>query len=91
MSADLTHFRTAYVGAACLVLAANVLTMVPLPLYGRLVGCAILFCLLPGALLISWIFAAASPDRQPLPLVETVLLGSGMSYFLTSLVMLLLS
>jgi len=79
-------------GVVIVVLAvADLLTLLPSGLYGHLIGSAILFCFLPGFLLISWAFASAHSSRRQVSWGEIILLGSVLSYLITTVTILLFS
>jgi 4-amino-4-deoxy-L-arabinose transferase-like glycosyltransferase len=81
---------SAYLTVALVWVVANMLTLAPSGLYGRLVGAVILFCVLPGALIVSRALALASADRKAPPWPEVLLLGSAVSYLVTTTIVLLL-
>ena len=81
---------SAYLTVALVWVVANALTLAPSGLYGRLVGTVILFCVLPGALIVSRALALASADRKAPPWPEVLLLGSAVSYLVTTTIVLLL-
>ena len=76
--------------SAALLAIANVLTLLPTGIHARLIGSAIIFCFLPGFLLIAWLLASATSGKRCFPLLEVILLGSAASYLLTTMVTLLL-
>ncbi len=80
----------AYVAVILIGVAANVLTLVPSGLYGRLVGSAVLFGVLPGALIVSYALASAAPDRRAPAWPEVLLLGSAFTTLIVTVVLLLL-
>ncbi len=78
------------VGLGLLALS-NVLILIPAGVAIRSAGSALLFCFLPGALFVAWLLASADARKQPVPLIETILLGSAASCLFTTMVTLLLS
>lgn len=69
---------------------ANMLLLLPSGLYGRLIGSVVLFCFLPGILLVSLAFSGAAEGDGALSLLEGALLGAAASYLLTTMLLLLL-
>ena len=72
------------------LVVANLLTLLPSGMYGHLIGSTVLFCLLPGSLLISWAFASVSLAKRQVSWAEIALLGSAASYLITTMVTLIL-
>jgi len=83
--------NTIYILALALLVAANVLTLVPSGSYGRLIGSAVMFCFLPGALMMGLVLPSAASESKARAWIELALLGSAMSYLMTTMVTLLLS
>ena len=80
-----------YLSALALLVIANVLTLVSTGMYGRLIGSAIMFCFLPGVLMVAWLVPRDPSASRARSILELVLLGSAASYLITTMVTLLLS
>jgi 4-amino-4-deoxy-L-arabinose transferase-like glycosyltransferase len=80
----------AYLTVILTWIVVNALTLIPSGPYGRLIGSTVLFCLLPGSLIVSFALTRAAANRNAPPWPEVLLLGSAVSYLVTTLVTLLL-